>query len=87
MTEKVLRGTSNPLLLIRASEKAPAEGQATLRSIVAPLDGSKLGELALAPTLELARSLEIEVVLVRAMSSPRPLITGRMIIHPARRPS
>ena len=70
VAEKVLRGTSNPLLLIRASEKAPAEGQATLRSIVVPLDGSKLGELALAPALELARSLETEVVLVRAYEFP-----------------
>jgi nucleotide-binding universal stress UspA family protein len=70
VAEKVLRGTSNPLLLIRASEKAPAEGQATLRSIVVPLDGSKLGELALAPALELARSLGTEVVLVRAYEFP-----------------
>ena len=70
VAEKVLRGTSNPLLLIRASEKAPAEGQATLGSIVVPLDGSKLGELALAPALELARSLETEVVLVRAYEFP-----------------
>jgi nucleotide-binding universal stress UspA family protein len=70
VAEKVLRGTSNPLLLIRASEKAPAEGQATLRSIVVPLDGSKLGELALAPALELARFLGTEVVLVRAYEFP-----------------
>ena len=52
VAEKVLRGTSNPLLLIRASEKDPAEGQATLGSIVVPLDGSRLAELALVPAVE-----------------------------------
>lgn len=68
VAEKVLRGTSNPLLLIRASEQAPAES--TLRSIVVPLDGSKAGELALAPALELARSMKIEIVLVRTYELP-----------------
>jgi nucleotide-binding universal stress UspA family protein len=70
VAEKVLRGTSNSLLLIRASEQAPTDGQATFGSIVVPLDGSKLGELALAPALELARSMKIEMVLARAYELP-----------------
>ena len=66
VAEKVLRGTTTPLLLVRGSEQTLAESKATLRSIVVPLDGSKLGELALASALELAHSLNIEVVLLRA---------------------
>jgi nucleotide-binding universal stress UspA family protein len=65
VAEKVLRGTSNPLFLVRASEQAPTDGQATFGCIVVPLDGSKAGELALAPALALARSMKIEMVLVR----------------------
>jgi len=70
VAEKVLRGASSPLLLIRASEKAPIDGQAPLGSIVVPLDGSELGELALAPAVELAQSLKIEIVLARAYEVP-----------------
>jgi nucleotide-binding universal stress UspA family protein len=70
VAEKVLRGTSNPLLLVRASEQAPTDGQATFGSIVVPLDGSKQGELALAPALALARSMKIEMVLVRTYELP-----------------
>ncbi len=70
VAEKVLRGTSNPLLLIRAAENAPADGQAGLKSIVVPLDGSKVGELALLPALELARSLKIDMVLAGAYELP-----------------
>ena len=70
VTEKVLRGAGNPLLVIRASESAAGEGQATLGSIVVPLDGSRLAELALAPALELARSLKLEIVLVRTYEMP-----------------
>ena len=70
VAEKVLRGTGTPLLLVRGSEQTLAEGKATLRSIVVPLDGSKLGELALASALELAHSLNIEVVLLRAYEFP-----------------
>src|SRR6266550_2568016 len=40
VAEKVLRGTTNPLLLVRATEEEKAE--ATLKSIVVPLDGSEL---------------------------------------------
>jgi nucleotide-binding universal stress UspA family protein len=70
VAERVLRGTANPLLLVRSAEPSPADGRATFGSIVVPLDGSKLGELALAPALELARSLKIEVVLVRTYELP-----------------
>jgi nucleotide-binding universal stress UspA family protein len=68
VAEKVLRGTSNALLLVRASHQARTDGQ--LGSVVVPLDGSELGELALPPALDLAKSTNLEVVLVRAYELP-----------------
>jgi nucleotide-binding universal stress UspA family protein len=70
VAEKVLRGTTNPLLLVRATEEAKAEGVATLKSIVVPLDGSELAESVLPTVAELAKTLKLEVVLFRAYSIP-----------------
>ena len=70
VAEKVLRGATNPLLLVRAAQPAASAGQAAFGSIVVPLDGSQLAELALAPALELARSLKLEIVLVRTFEMP-----------------
>src|SRR5918995_4410111 len=40
VAEKVFRGTSNALLLIKATEEAKTEGAAVLKSMVVPLDHS-----------------------------------------------
>ena len=66
VAEKVLRGSTNPLLLIRPSEEAHSEGEAILRSVIVPLDGSELAENVLPAVVELAKTLELEVVLLRA---------------------
>lgn len=70
VAEKVLRGTSNPLLLVRAKEGAKTEGAAALTSIVVPLDGSELAESVLAPVQELAKKLDLEIILLRAYAIP-----------------
>lgn len=70
IAEKVLRGATNPLLLVRATEEAKAERVAALKSIVVPLDGSELAESVLPTVAELARTLKLEVVLFRAYSIP-----------------
>jgi nucleotide-binding universal stress UspA family protein len=70
VAEKVLRGATNPLLLIRATEEAKTEGEATLRSVIAPLDGSQVAEQALLTVAELAKQLKLEVVLFRAYHIP-----------------
>src|ERR1043166_2071496 len=44
IAEKVLRGATNPLLLVRANEKKTSDGEAILRSIIVPVDGSALAE-------------------------------------------
>jgi nucleotide-binding universal stress UspA family protein len=78
VAEKVLRATTNPLLLVRAVHEGKAEGEATLKSIVVPLDGSELAERVLPTTVtEIAKKLRLEVVLFRAYSNPySPFISG-----------
>jgi nucleotide-binding universal stress UspA family protein len=70
IAEKVLRGTTNPLLLVRATEEAKAESVASLKSIVVPLDGSELAEGVLPTIAELAKTLKLAVVLFRAYNLP-----------------
>lgn len=66
VAEKVLRGTSNPALLVRANEEAKTEGEVTQNRIIVPLDGSELAETALPTVVELAKALRLKVVLLQA---------------------
>lgn len=70
VAEKVLRGATNPLLLIRATEEANTEGEASLRSVIVPLDGSEVAEQVLPTVAELAKQLKLEVILFRAYTIP-----------------
>ena len=70
VAEKVLRGTASPLLLVRAAEEAKTEGEARLSSVIVPLDGSELAEQVLSAVAELAKQLQLEVVLFRAYTIP-----------------
>ena len=70
VAEKVLRSSINPLLLIRASEETKSEGQAILRSVIVPLDGSELAEIVLSPVVQLANALKLEILLLRAYHIP-----------------
>ena len=76
VTEKVLRGATNPMLLIRATEAGKTDGEATLKSIVVPLDGSELAEGVLPAVAELAKTLKLGVVLFRAYSIPTSAYAG-----------
>lgn len=66
VAEKVLRGSRNPLFLVRAHEEGATDGAAMIKSIVAPLDGSELAESVLPTVTEVAKTLNLEVVLCRA---------------------
>lgn len=70
VAEKVLRGAANPLLLIRATEKAPLWDMATLKRVIVPLDGSNLAERVLPWVEELAKILDLEVTLLGAYGGP-----------------
>jgi nucleotide-binding universal stress UspA family protein len=77
VAEKVLRATTNPVLLVRADHEAPSRKAASLKSIIAPLDGSALAETAL-PTVErIAKKFVLEVFLIRVCDNPySPFISG-----------
>src|SRR4029450_537085 len=76
VAEKVLRGSANALLLVRAKAEAKAAGEATLKSIVVPLDGSAVAESVLPAVLEMATRLNIEIVLFRAFNVPYSVFAG-----------
>src|SRR4029450_182755 len=77
IAEKVLRAATNPLLLVRASEEALTEGEAVLRSIIVPLDGSELAESVLPTAVKFARWLNVGMVLFRAYELPASAYYGR----------
>jgi len=65
VAEKVLRGASNPTLVVRAKkEKNPAWEMATLKRVIVPLDGSELSERILPHVEALAKHLDLEVMLL-----------------------
>ena len=76
VAEKVLRGSANPLLLVRAKAEAKTEGEVTLKSIVVPLDGSEAAESVLPTVLEMAKKLNMEIVLFRACNVPYTVFGG-----------
>jgi nucleotide-binding universal stress UspA family protein len=70
VTEKVLRHTTNPLLLVRALEEAKTAGQEIFKSVLVPLDGSELAEAILPRVATLAKKLDLAIVLFRAYNIP-----------------
>jgi len=76
VAEKVLRGSANPLLLIRARAEAKTEGEMTLKSVVVPLDGSEVAESILPEVIEIAKKLNIQTVLFRACHVPYSVFGG-----------
>jgi nucleotide-binding universal stress UspA family protein len=70
VAEKVLRGASNPLLLVRAKESAPQWRMPALKSIVVPLDGSETAETVLPSAAILAKRLDLDLILLRVYGIP-----------------
>ena len=76
VTEKVLRGTNNPLLVVHAHPKFKTEALASLTSVIVPLDGSEMAESVLSPVADLAMALSLQVILVRAYALPAATYGG-----------
>jgi nucleotide-binding universal stress UspA family protein len=70
VAEKVLRAATNPLLLVRTTKESKTEGDAELKSIVVPLDGSELAESVLPAVAAMAKTLDLPIVLFRAFEIP-----------------
>lgn len=68
ITEKVLRGTHNRLLVVRANEEAKTQDQVTLHSVIVPLDGSELAESVLPSVVKLAMAFKLKIMLLRSYS-------------------
>jgi len=84
VAEKVLRGSANPLFLVRATEEGPGEGEASLQSVIVPLDGSELAESILPMVAGVAKTLGLEVILLRAYHIPYNLYAaddGAYVVH------
>jgi nucleotide-binding universal stress UspA family protein len=68
VTEKVVRGTHNPVLVVRANEETGSDGEAAPDSIIVPLDGSTLAESVLVYVVELAKAFNAKITLLRTYS-------------------
>jgi nucleotide-binding universal stress UspA family protein len=69
VAEKVLQMTSNHLLLVRAANETKADG-ASLKTVVVPLDGSSVAEKVLPHVYDMARRMDLEVLLLRVYTLP-----------------
>lgn len=83
VAEKVIRGSSNAVLLVRATEPAESAGKATLKTVIVPLDGSELAESVLPTVVDLVKTLKLEVILVRAFNVPVNLYAGTSTDRPS----
>ena len=70
VAEKVLRATANPLLLVRAAEGGAVNRVQKLDCIIVPLDGSSVAEQVLPLVAEVAKHLDLEVILFRSYNVP-----------------
>jgi nucleotide-binding universal stress UspA family protein len=69
VAEKVLHMTTNHLLLVRATNETKTD-EASLRTVVVPLDGSPLAEKVLPHVYDMAKRMDLEVLLLRAYAIP-----------------
>jgi nucleotide-binding universal stress UspA family protein len=71
VAEKVLHGADKDVMLTRATEQIEKKSAAApLQRIVVPLDGSELAEKALPCAVELAKKMNLEVILLRVYLMP-----------------
>jgi nucleotide-binding universal stress UspA family protein len=75
VADKVLHGSSNHMLLVRASDRGKTDGEAVLKAVVVPLDGSALAEQVLPYIEELAKKMALKVIFLRAYALS-PALTG-----------
>ena len=66
VAEKIIREANRPILLLRSQEQCAFDA-GVLSKVIAPLDGSKMGEAALRYVEALAKKASTEVVLFHAL--------------------
>lgn len=70
VADNILHGAANHVLLVRVTDQGKTDGEAVLKTVVVPLDGSPLAERVLPDVAELARKMKLAVVLMRAYALP-----------------
>ena len=70
VTDRVLHATTNPLMIVRAKpqdefNKMNLDGDVALKTIIVPLDGSRLAERIISHAVHLAVGLDLPVTLLR----------------------
>lgn len=70
VAEKVLQTATNHLLLVKATDKAKSIEDVLLKTVVVPLDGSSLAEKVLPHVSNLAKKMDLEILLVRVYALP-----------------
>jgi nucleotide-binding universal stress UspA family protein len=75
VADKVLHGATNHVLLVRAREQGKTDGEAALKTVVVPLDGSALAEQVLPYVEDLAKKMKLEIMLMRTYALP-PTVTA-----------
>lgn len=75
VADKVLHASTNHMFLIRATDQGQTEGEANLKNVIVPLDGSPLAEMVLPHVVHLAKKLQLKVLFVRAYALPATIST------------
>jgi nucleotide-binding universal stress UspA family protein len=75
VADKVLHGAPNHMFLVRATEQGKTDGEAALKTVVVPLDGSALAEQVLPHVVDLAKKMALKVAFFRAYALPAS-VTG-----------
>jgi nucleotide-binding universal stress UspA family protein len=70
VTEKVLRGSTNHLFVVRASDQPQTPSEAEFKRVLVPLDGSEIAEKVLPYAVDLAGKMRLEVILIRTYMLP-----------------
>jgi nucleotide-binding universal stress UspA family protein len=74
VANKLLQNATNDMFLVRVTDEARTDGDVTLKRVIIPLDGSLFAEQALPHIEELAKRIELEIVLLRVCVQ-QPLVT------------
>jgi nucleotide-binding universal stress UspA family protein len=77
VTNRVLHAATDPMLIVRASSEEDFAGQADLKTIIVPVDGSPLAEQVLLHAAHLAQILGLGVTLFR-VTPPMEKYQGAM---------
>ena len=69
VTDKVIRATGYPILIIHSKSAEPAGQEVEIKDIIVPLDGSPMAEQVLPHAVSLSKALRLGITLLRCIPS------------------